>query len=233
MKQILADKAKRPQDNFIDVDNSRNKFIPKLKSKPNSIIELPTSNNSKESLSLNSSIFSSSTSKNKYIGINNPYETEIRQAAMSPPSWLLKEKTNIPMFKKLHEVKYEYIDNIKGLEDMIDSLEKELAIAVDLENHSMRSFQGFVCLMQISTHTSDYIIDTILLRNHLHVLNTIFTNPNIVKVFHGADYDIHWLQRDFGIYVVSLYDTGQNSRVLEYPSFSITCYENSLWSESK
>ena len=40
----------------------------------------------------------------------------------------------------------------------------------------------------------------------------------VVKVLHGADSDIVWLQRDFGIYVVNLFDTGQAARVLTYPS---------------
>ena len=38
---------------------------------------------------------------------------------------------------------------------------------------------------------------------------------------HGADMDIGWLQRDFGIYVVNMFDTGQATRVLEYPRFSL------------
>lgn len=31
----------------------------------------------------------------------------------------------------------------------------------------------------------------------------------IVQVLHGADSDIAWLQRDFGLYIVNLFDTGQ------------------------
>ena len=38
----------------------------------------------------------------------------------------------------------------------------------------------------------------------------------IVKVLHGADKDIQWLQRDFGLYMANMFDTGQASRVLEY-----------------
>ena len=38
---------------------------------------------------------------------------------------------------------------------------------------------------------------------------------------HGADMDIQWLQRDFGIYVVNLFDTGQASRVLGLPRYSL------------
>ena len=94
-------------------------------------------------------------------------------------------------------------------------------IAIDLEAHSYRSFQGFTCLMQLSTRERDFLIDTIALRSHLHLLNTVTTDPRIVKVLHGCDSDIVWLQRDFGIYIINIFDTGQASRILAYPSFSL------------
>jgi exosome complex exonuclease RRP6 len=52
-------------------------------------------------------------------------------------------------------------------------------------------------------------------------LRDVFANPYILKVFHGADKDIEWLQRDFSIYVVNMFDTGQAARELAYPSFSL------------
>ena len=33
--------------------------------------------------------------------------------------------------------------------------------------------------------------------------------------------DIGWLQRDFGIYVVNMFDTGQAARVLNYEKYSL------------
>lgn len=41
------------------------------------------------------------------------------------------------------------------------------------------------------------------------------------QVMHGADWDIPWLQRDFGLYIVNLFDTGQASRVLKLPKYSL------------
>lgn len=50
------------------------------------------------------------------------------------------------------------------------------------QHHFFRSYQGFTCLMQISTRKEDYIVDTLLLRDELHLLNEVFTDPKILKV---------------------------------------------------
>ena len=40
-------------------------------------------------------------------------------------------------------------------------------------------------------------------------------------MLHGADSDIEWLQRDFGLYIVNMFDTGQASKVLQLPRNSL------------
>jgi ribonuclease D len=91
-------------------------------------------------------------------------------------------------------------------------------LAIDLEAHSFRSFQGFTCLMQLSTRSHDFLVDTLALRPHLHVLNRVFADPAVVKVLHGCDSDVVWLQRDFGLFLVNVFDTGQAARALGFPS---------------
>ena len=113
-------------------------------------------------------------------------------------------------------------------------------IALDLEAHSHRTFSGFVCLIQLSirrrsTNASDinsneaakpdidtgydFLIDALSLRHAIPAhLGPILCNPNILKVMHGADSDIPWLQRDFGCYIVNLFDTGRASRALKFQS---------------
>jgi exosome complex exonuclease RRP6 len=48
-------------------------------------------------------------------------------------------------------------------------VESAAELAIDLEHHSHRSFQGFTCLMQVSTRQRDYVIDAIALRSSMHV----------------------------------------------------------------
>lgn len=58
----------------------------------------------------------------------------------------------------------------------------DVVIFVVLQAHSYRTYQGFTCLIQISTRDHDYIIDALALREHLNVLNDSFTDPRILKV---------------------------------------------------
>lgn len=115
----------------------------------------------------------------------------------------------------LEETPFKLVQDVKDLKDLVAKLRTVDEFAVDLEHNQYRSFQGLTCLMQISTRTEDYIVDTFKLRVHIGpYLREIFKDSKKRKVMHGADRDIVWLQRDFGIYVCNLFDTGQASRVL-------------------
>ena len=48
-----------------------------------------------------------------------------------------------------------------------------------------------------------------------------FKGVFLCQVFHGAQSDIEWLQRDFGLYVVNMFDTGQAARVLNLARYSL------------
>ncbi|SNX87735.1 related to RRP6 - Exonuclease component of the nuclear exosome [Melanopsichium pennsylvanicum] len=111
---------------------------------------------------------------------------------------------------------------IEALQDHLDE-ERVKEIAIDLEHHSYRTYQGIVCLMQLSTRWGDWIIDTLSedVRQHAEVLNSSFTNPDKVKVLHGANHDVLWLQRDLGLYLVNLFDTYHATNVLMFPSHGL------------
>jgi ribonuclease D len=105
------------------------------------------------------------------------------------------------------------IEKDADLNKIVAELQKEPAIGVDLEADSMFHYQEKVCLLQISTHTLNIVIDPLSVQD-LSPLAPVFGDARIRKVFHGADYDIRSLYRDFGIEVHSLFDTQVASRFL-------------------
>lgn len=141
----------------------------------------------------------------------HPYEPELRTLEYSTDQVVAVRER---LYGSLETTPFHWIDTVEQLTDLARLLDGQKEIAIDLEHHQYRSFQGITCLMQISTRNEDYIVDTLELRHHLHMLNSSFTNPKIVKVIHGADFDILWLQKDFGLFVVNMFDTGQAARVL-------------------
>ncbi len=127
----------------------------------------------------------------------------------------------------IENTRYKFIGSLDDLIWLCDYLGKNnrskiREIGVDLEHHSYRSYLGFTCLMQISTRYDDFVIDTLKLRSEMYRLNEVFTDWTLTKILHGSDFDIEWLQKDFGIYVVNMFDTGQAARVLQYPHYSLS-----------
>ncbi|GCE99033.1 exosome nuclease subunit [Zygosaccharomyces mellis] len=147
-----------------------------------------------------------------------PYEYEIENQEYNES--ILKIAEPIPS-RPWDESEPVWVDNEESLKSMLHELKKCAEIAVDLEHHDYRSYYGIVCLMQISTREIDFLVDTLALRDDLMVLNEVFADPLIVKVFHGAFMDIIWLQRDLGLYVVGLFDTYHASRALGFPRHSL------------
>lgn len=228
---LMAKNIQRPQLKFKDrIDNSNTPFIPILKSKPNALRPLQTIATSTsiqpEHLDV-PSVIADFVHQARMEGIQSgptvsstahPYQYELD--IFAPSENQLKQRTE-QLYEELEKTPYTFVETQEQLQELSQHLSAVSEFAVDLEAHSYRSFQGFCCLMQISTRDRDYLIDTLELRAELHILNDSFTNPSILKVFHGADMDIGWLQRDFGIYVVNMFDTGQASRVLNYERFSL------------
>jgi exosome complex exonuclease RRP6 len=198
---IKAGGQLRPQAKFRDkIDNSNTPFVPKLSFKPNSLTEFQPYLN---------------TSQTDYP---HPYEYEI--ANITYPESVFQCKPHIKS-KEMSNTILKFIDTTPDLEYMCEIIESCSEIAVDLEHHDYRSYQGLTCLIQISTREEDFLVDALELRHELYRLNVSFTNPNILKVFHGADRDVLWLQRDFGVYIVGMFDTFQASKLLGLEAHSL------------
>ncbi|CAH8868221.1 unnamed protein product [Trichobilharzia szidati] len=196
----------RPQALFSrPPDNSHLPFRPLIKSKPNCIV------------SLSECLPEHLEEMEEYP---HPYQPELEAFSSCLSTWEAMLSEEFPT-KPLDE-SYRFVNQLEALQETVDAISICKYIAVDLEHHNFRSFLGITCLIQISTSDTDYVIDALALRDHLSILNEVFTDPKIVKVFHGSDSDLMWLQRDFGVYVVNLFDTGIASHLLQYCRFSLS-----------
>ncbi|KAK2595543.1 exosome nuclease subunit [Conoideocrella luteorostrata] len=149
----------------------------------------------------------------------HPYEAEISKS--NYPKQVFQKKEAIPS-KPADSTQAIWVDTFDGVRQMLEDLKKVKEIAVDLEHHDFRTYTGLVCLMQVSTREKDWIVDTLQpWRHKLEILNEVFADPSIVKVFHGAYMDMVWLQRDLGLYVNGLFDTYFACDLLHYPGKSL------------
>ncbi|KAI9889023.1 MAG: exosome nuclease subunit [Vezdaea aestivalis] len=149
----------------------------------------------------------------------HPYEFEINGLEYPKSLWKVAEPIKYTPFEAEPAI---FVDTLEGLAEMLKELKQAKEIAVDLEHHDTHSYYGIVSLMQISTRDKDWVIDTLVpWRRDLQVLNEVFADPKIIKVFQGAFMDIVWLQRDLGLYIVGLFDTHHAARQLGFAHGSL------------
>lgn len=109
-----------------------------------------------------------------------------------------------------------YIDTPEKLAEAAERLSRAAAVGVDTESDSFHHYQEKVCLLQLSDLENDYIVDPLAVRD-LSPLAAMFADPGVVKVFHGADYDVVSLKRDFGFTFRTLFDTMLAAQFLGLP----------------
>jgi ribonuclease D len=103
---------------------------------------------------------------------------------------------------------------------MLAHLQGEPALAVDTESNSLYVYKEQVCLIQVSVPGKDYLIDPLALRD-LSGLGPLLADATVLKVLHGAEYDVSVLHRDFGFVLANLFDTMWASRILGWPAHGL------------
>lgn len=113
-----------------------------------------------------------------------------------------------------------WIDRQDTLAQALERVGAHAKIAVDTEADSLHSYFDKVCLIQISLPDEDLIVDP-LERLDLTRFGEILADPAITKVFHGGDYDLRILHRDFGFTVRNLIDTSICAQLLGYEGLGL------------
>ena len=114
------------------------------------------------------------------------------------------------------DIGYNIIESSRQLAQFVSQIENEKAIGVDVEADSMYHFKEKVCLIQMATANVNVVIDPLVIKD-LSALKPIFKRSDIQKIFHGADYDVRSLYRDFKFNINNLFDTELASRFLGFP----------------
>lgn len=92
----------------------------------------------------------------------------------------------------------------------------EPELAVDTESNSLYAYYERICLVQIGASSETFLIDPLTIKD-FSALGQLLADPAILKVLHGASYDLRSLNRDYGTQVRSLFDTEIAARFLGMP----------------
>ena len=87
--------------------------------------------------------------------------------------------------------------------------------AVDLEGRFSSPFQRrSLCLLQVSDESNDYIVDVLTISD-FSPMRDVLQDANVLKVMHGADYDVVSLKRDYDCEINSFFDTAIAAQFLK------------------
>ncbi|HEX9049142.1 MAG TPA: ribonuclease D [Anaeromyxobacter sp.] len=98
-----------------------------------------------------------------------------------------------------------------GVAALAERLRAEAVVAVDTESNSFHVYRERICLIQISTRAADFIVDPFAV--DVAPLGAVLCDGR-ETVFHGADYDVRCMKREYGWALPRLFDTMAAARRL-------------------
>ncbi len=117
--------------------------------------------------------------------------------------------------------KLSIIETDEALQEKASQWALEKVLAVDLEGDSLHSYKEKICLIQVTDSKQDYIIDPLKI-NDLRPILELLEDDQILKVMHGADFDIVSLKRDYNTVIHNVFDTLIAAQFLGYLKFSLS-----------
>ena len=115
-----------------------------------------------------------------------------------------------------------WVNSVSDLEKLGQELLTHTVITVGFEGNNDHCYSGMTCLMQISTHKYNYLIDTLRLYSHINrCLGPIFSSEGIIKIVLGGT-DLLDLQRDYLIYCQATIDIQELYHALNPDKYQIS-----------
>jgi ribonuclease D len=110
---------------------------------------------------------------------------------------------------------YVFISTDECFQSMLECLVSAPRVAIDIEADSLYHYFEKICLIQISSDTSTYVLDPLEIRK-IGDLGPLMSNPSVEKVFHASSYDVYCLRRDYGFVFANIFDTHAAAQLLCY-----------------
>ncbi len=114
----------------------------------------------------------------------------------------------------------EYIRRSDRLTALGERLQGVPLLAIDTEAAGYHRYHDRICLLQLSTRTETFVVDTLELSD-VAPLTPILASADTEIVLHDADYDLRLLARDYGIRVRRLFDTKIAAQLLGEPQIGL------------
>jgi len=115
----------------------------------------------------------------------------------------------------------QWVRTPEGLRALADRLKSARAIALDTESDSLHSFPEKVCLVQVGEESGAVTLVDPLTLHDLSPLAPVCADLAVVKVFHGASYDLASMKRDFGFEFAGIFDTMVAGQFLGLPALGL------------
>lgn len=115
---------------------------------------------------------------------------------------------------------YTLVDTVETLAEVKASLQGVHRIALDCEAAGFHRYSDRLCLLQLSTPNSTFLLDPLAL-DLSETLKPTLEDPKVQVVMHGADFDLRLLDRDLGIHLQGLFDTQAAATLLGASSIGL------------
>ena len=118
-----------------------------------------------------------------------------------------------------------WVDTRPKVIEARDDIAHSPIICVDTEYDSFRYFRAVLCLLQIKADKKTYLFDPFN-RQDFSFLQSVFADPNILKIMHAGDNDIRLLKRDYGYEFHNIFDTHRAASILGAHYLSLSALVN-------
>jgi len=128
----------------------------------------------------------------------------------------------LPVPETLPDRGYRYVTTPEELAECVADLEGTTVLAADIEGDSFFSYREKTSLLQMTGDSGmDWVVDPLALPD-LEPLRAVMEDRSVVKIFHGADYDVVSLKRDHGFQIGPIFDTMISAQATGHDRFGLS-----------